>query len=917
MRARNHCDVDTAAPSPARHGAEAAARQRAPGAGSAWRSRCGRVASALVVCFAGAAGCAAPRVTPGPLVDAAASERLYEAWRAQRVQSDADDERAAAGARDAESDLGPPRGLAEAAEAAALDPSWVAPQRILDEALRADLRGPEALARRLTALAATPDDPAALYLAGRLGGPGADRLLDRSVAADPSFGWGWHGLAWNAHRRGDSKRAVAWGEVALALARDPHEVAHFAHSLARYLLAVGRAKDAVVLLDRLVRGVGATGRPAAGLALRTDERLRLAVELTLDELATSDGEPGARGAAARAHAAAGVDATARAVRMRGARRGLELLAASGVSDAERLTLVRALAGQEQVTVDELLLALSGAAHGEGDGGGRIAHLRAELLDLLPAATGARRSPLALRWRGERAPTGSRQEVLDAFRWDEPSDALERWLATLPPQLKDVAGRPLRPSLAALTEATRLATPLADATEPQRVTLAEALLAAGWYDEAEALALRGTLPPGVAEWTLRRALAARTAFAAILSVLEAIDRGAPSELVQADGGGAFDVALKAVGSLGELLDAVRRRLVQGRLLGGFDPNVADLDAASPRIGYGLFATVVHPGPTFSAEDERLGRGPEGARVPGLALEFDALGRHALFGHALGQGGPDGSILKLVHTEQRAGEHLGRPFHGTVFWCCGADVPARFGRRGASVSGAALHEGYWVDLERVEAERDLWLRTLRRFTGDPARVRAALEVVGPRVERAARAQFDPTLGANDRMRLAWMVEQGDEAEPVPVSLAQLAEVVAVHEEGHLCDRAGWYPVRSHLLALLSFAAAHRFAPTAIAEALEERAQLVALACVPDPRLAWVDLLDAAERTDAGSAITPHAAGYRRLLGRLLERLSHELDTGDWPELDPERRLVDQLHRIAPEHLRALAVREARARGLTREP
>jgi len=92
--------------------------------------------------------------------------------------------------------------------------------------------------------------------------------------------------------------------------------------------------------------------------------------------------------------------------------------------------------------------------------------------------------------------------------------------------------------------------------------------------------------------------------------------------------------------------------------------------------------------------------------------------------------------------------------------------------------------------------------------------------------------------------------------------------------------------------------RFSPERIGEALEVRAQLVALCCVSDPRLAWVDLLDAAERSgSSGRGLTPHAAGYQRVLQQLLERLARGLDAGEGPELDGERRLVDQVHRIAP--------------------
>jgi hypothetical protein len=96
------------------------------------------------------------------------------------------------------------------------------------------------------------------------------------------------------------------------------------------------------------------------------------------------------------------------------------------------------------------------------------------------------------------------------------------------------------------------------------------------------------------------------------------------------------------------------------------------------------------------------------------------------------------------------------------------------------------------------------------------------------------------------------------------------------------------------------------------LEERAQLVALCACDDPRLAWIDLLDAAENA-GGGAVTPHAAAYRLLLGDLLERLDSEVRRGTWVgvDLDPTMRWIDQLHRIPAEELRGLAIREAAQR------
>ena len=141
---------------------------------------------------------------------------------------------------------------------------------------------------------------------------------------------------------------------------------------------------------------------------------------------------------------------------------------------------------------------------------------------------------------------------------------------------------------------------------------------------------------------------------------------------------------------------------------------------------------------------------------------------------------------------------------------------------------------------------------------------------------------------------------------------------HEEAHLCDRAQWYPLTfGRVMRLLSFAGAHGFSGQRIAEALEERAQLVAICACEDPRLALVDLLDAAE-DGVGASVTPHASAYRRVLARLLARLEAEFTSGEWQGsvLDPDLRWIDQLHRLDPEVLRALAIREARSRGLVND-
>ena len=158
------------------------------------------VTSCLLLLLA-ACGALPPR--PLPPVPAAASESFAEARRLDR-EGRGDEAREAARA------------------AAGLAPDWIAPRRYLDDRARAELRTPEVLAGYRAHLAARPDDAAALYLAGRLEGRAGEARLRAARLRDPSCGWVWHGLGWNAHVRGARADARRFSRRATQLARAPY-----------------------------------------------------------------------------------------------------------------------------------------------------------------------------------------------------------------------------------------------------------------------------------------------------------------------------------------------------------------------------------------------------------------------------------------------------------------------------------------------------------------------------------------------------------------------------------------------------------------------------------------------------------------------------------------------------------------------
>jgi len=148
---------------------------------------------------------------------------------------------------------------------------------------------------------------------------------------------------------------------------------------------------------------------------------------------------------------------------------------------------------------------------------------------------------------------------------------------------------------------------------------------------------------------------------------------------------------------------------------------------------------------------------------------------------------------------------------------------------------------------------------------------------------------------------------------VTLDDLIEVVAVHEEGHLCDRTRFLPLTRDPLGMFALAAGEGFSPLGIERRLEYRAELVALACVSDPRLVLVELLEAAEVDTRIETV--HAHAYREILADLLAEWNRTLRATPDPRVRLDHYLLHQVHLLGPEELRALALPLARREGLVR--
>ncbi len=736
-------------------------------------------------------------------------------------------------------------------------PDWVSPDRLLDEIDREGLRGSAVLERRKAGLAAASFLTArarASYLLGRLGGDGDSDLMRSAVRDDPNFAWGHHGLAWSASERGDAAAAALSEERAIALARDPFDRALFTLSLARHLGTNERGEEAYARLTALSEEEVLFGADAvwwraqrASFGLRLEEQE--VVKEAWRELLSVLSDP----------RLAEDEAVALSQQARLVRREHRDLDPSG------LRLDVALASRAG---DAALSQRARLAHECG----RLVRA-AGLWDLL--AEGELRPP-------------TRERRVAGFAAGRFRDTVERWVDELPACVTDERGRPKSEALQAVVMASRGAIP---GRGRALSALGDACLAAGWFAEAQALA------PHLAAVDTAAALSLTQRADRAFGLLEFFDRSLGKELQPIPEAGAEQHAdwlgierfLVALADEVEGASTLFGEESTGALVGSIP--------ASPLYEFSPFAALVHPGPAVSRQDQRLGVGPKDSEVKGLAELGQAMGRFILLGQLAGRDRADGAVFPALWTERIGGAHLSVKWSGSVVWCEGIEPVGWLGRN-RSVTGAALHDGYWIDVEAVRREHGRWLELQREWSVEEANAVLSLPAPAARTSAERRA-LRPLMRAGVRVRLQVIEGRGGE---VP-SLSELLDVVATHEEGHLVDRALHLPLSSHPLRAVRLLGQAAFDPPAVLERLEYRAQVVALCEAADPRISLAECLLMVESAPPGADV--HARGYESLLKALLGILDERVqrDPASWPNIDPERALVGQLHRLSAEEVRGL--------------
>lgn len=741
----------------------------------------------------------------------------------------------------------------------AAEPKWLTPRRLLDDMRREALLGPWMYAEHQAAWRAERDAGAGYLLGRMLNGQAALDVFNQVVERDPRNVWGWHGLAWQAGQdtlEGRSERAFV---AALQLVADHQELMTVVMARVRRLEIARQFEDA---LDLVSEARSLPGWDPVDRTIWQATRLRL--ELAKDNASLS------------LQITNGAMTFERNISTATANRWFDVLALldsqSLLPDSEALTLLNAaLATDLDRSRDDMLIAAAQALRGRTSA--RVAaRLRLLEKEIDGSVLGALVPP---------GPDGLGSldqggwSAAMAFARGDFGAWLQAWRTRLPaflqaPQLLDQV---TTNQIWADPPIVRLATDAALLTDPWQ--LAECLVQAGWLESAAQVVARLDRQADPLRYqTLRDQVGARRATLA-----------------------EWKLIWKATDSDQASMHSLLERLAK---LGGAMRSAEVL--ASPTEDHWSFASLVLPGPL----DVAL---PGGQPLTGLAAWARGLGRLAMLGH---QGGEtDGTVRSVVGYQFVKGEHLGAPFEGTVFWCQGVDVLSRFERAGAPIAGAAVHAGYWIDIEVVRDDWDTW-QALRSAYAPLLAVDQPFPLP-PACDARDVLDRVPLLGEGTRLSLAVLRDRGD------VTFEDVLAHTATHEEGHLCDRGRFLPISKNWPRALRFLVEANFNIERLMQRLEYRAELVAMCELEDPRIALAMVLGYVEANESGvgNNVTPHGSGYNQLLNDLSELAAARLDRLDqgaaWGGLEPKRTLRWQWHRIAPEALRELARELAQSEGL----
>jgi len=211
--------------------------------------------------------------------------------------------------------------------------------------------------------------------------------------------------------------------------------------------------------------------------------------------------------------------------------------------------------------------------------------------------------------------------------------------------------------------------------------------------------------------------------------------------------------------------------------------------------------------------------------------------------------------------------GRHLDGYTEWAGGGDI-----------AGLALDRLILIDLVAAAEWDGRIQRRLRKIEAQRAAVLAQQALPDEPF-----TSVDDLAGIANRLRL--VAGQMDSAREIEV-----------HEDAHLVDAKLHLPVGDHLFRNIGLAFRRGFSSRKILAYLERNAQLTALAEGPSARGALATCCEIMKGRG------PHAKGYREIVETMVALIAGS--PGKYPEIAQDRVIVQQLHKLPEQKVRALA-------------
>ncbi len=238
-----------------------------------------------------------------------------------------------------------------------------------------------------------------------------------------------------------------------------------------------------------------------------------------------------------------------------------------------------------------------------------------------------------------------------------------------------------------------------------------------------------------------------------------------------------------------------------------------------------------------------------------------------------------------------------------------IPSLREFQGASLGGVTFEGMFVIFFDTVVAWQESAREAFRKF--EPSARHLLEEPAEPARTTADRVRIGHTFCLEEKLYLrayAAYLERRSASVSREEALAEdwrlYLSVVESHELGHLRDVSRFLPILAHPIRALLLLVGSGFSGARLEAMLEENAELTALASSESAYTSLGTTVSFLPFEDSGF---PHSVAYARLLRDLVGEIARNPDR--YASIEPSRNILQQLHRLSEDELRAAALRIAR--------